>query len=86
MRDMFPLDDLPDVPLVLQLEWHHQGPKCADVRTTAKNTGVRHPVREDENEEAGDRAADEQHPTVVGFERVPRVADGFIARAVYRLR
>ena len=85
---MFSADDLRHVPLVLQLERDHQGPECADVRegTTAKHTGHRHPVREDENEEAGDCAADEQHPAVVGFEPAPRVVDDFTARAFYRLR
>ena len=36
------------------------------VSTLAKHTGHRHLVREDENEEAGDCAADEQHPRCQG--------------------
>ena len=38
--------------------------------TLAKLTGHRQPVREDENEEEV-ACADQQHPTVPGFERAP---------------
>ena len=54
--------------------------------TLAKHTGHRQPVREDEDEEAGDCAADEQHPTVPGFEPAPHGDTIESARAFYRLR
>ena len=54
--------------------------------TLAKHTGHRQPVREDENEEAADCAADEQHPTVPGLEPAPHGDTIESARPFYRLR